>query len=122
MKAVTILFAAALLLFTAGCKDDKIEKALESDANGYVCQKCTAKFYTSRDIFPAHCPQCRKPDIEQAIGFACPADQHVTVAARSRGARRCEKCGGPTSGISIPREADLKAWGATKKTAAEVGG
>jgi hypothetical protein len=98
-----------------------LEKALESDANGYVCTKCSAKFYTARDVFAAYCPQCKQPDIEQAIGFSCPVDKHVTVAARNRGAHRCEKCGGPTSGVSIPGEAELKAWGATKRTAAEVG-
>jgi hypothetical protein len=123
LKTMMLLSAAvAMLVVAAGCKDSKLEKALESDANGYVCQQCSAKFYTAREVFAGHCPQCKKPDIEQAIGFSCPADKHVTVAARSRGARRCEKCGGPTSGISIPGEAELKAWGATKKTAAEVGG
>ena len=33
----------------------------------------------------------------------------------------CEKCGKTTSGLSIPRESDFKAWGAAKKTAQEVG-
>lgn len=114
-----VLAAVALV---SGCKDKQLEAALESDANGFVCGKCATKFYTDRKLFPDYCPQCKQSDIQQVMGFACPVDKHATLASRNRGARRCEKCGGATSGISIPTEAELKAWGAVKKTKAEVGG
>lgn len=112
----------ALMLSQTGCKDQQVEQALDSDANGFLCLKCSAKFFTERRVFPSHCPQCKQPDVDQVIAFSCPADKHLTLGARARGSRRCEKCGGATSGMAIPKEADLKAWGATLKTAAEVGG
>jgi len=56
------------------------------------------------------------------MGYVCPADGHVTVAGRGRGSVPCEKCGTAAAGLSIPREADLRAWGAAKKTKREVSG
>jgi hypothetical protein len=110
------------LLLISGCGKRQIDKALDSDANGYACLDCGAKFYTEREVFASFCPQCKKPAIQQVLGFVCPVDKHVTIDARGRGARGCEKCGKPTGAVSIPTETQLKAWGAAKKTAAEVGG
>jgi hypothetical protein len=111
-----------LLLIVPACGKRQIEKALDSDANGYACLDCGAKFYTDREVFATFCPQCKKKTVQQVLGFVCPVDKQVTIDARGRGARGCEKCGKPTSAVSIPTETQLKAWGAAKKTAAEVGG
>jgi hypothetical protein len=105
-----------------GCKKSAIDQALDSDANGYVCLDCEAKFYTDREVFASHCPKCKKVNVEQVLGFVCETDKTVMVAARSRGARACSKCGKPASGVTIPKEADLKAWGAVKYAASDVGG
>ena len=53
-------------------------------------------------------------------GFLCDVDKHITYAARGRGSHACEQCGKLTSAFSRPSEADLKTWGATRKTDAEV--
>ncbi len=118
LSALLFVFCALML---AGCKD-KVEDALDTDANGYVCMKCAARFYMERDVFPNTCPQCKQGDIEQVMGAICADDKHMTLGPRSRrGAVSCEKCRKPTTGLAIPREADLIKWGAQKKTAAEVG-
>ena len=105
----------------AGCKKNAIDQALETDANGYVCNGCNAKFYTERVVFANRCPSCKSMNLVQVVGFVCPADGHVTVAPRGMGSQSCEKCGKTTSGLSIPRETDFTSWGAAKKTRQEVG-
>jgi hypothetical protein len=105
-----------------GCKESSSEQALDSDANGYQCMACNAKFYTDRSVFAAACPECRKPNIEQAMGFVCEQDSAVTVAPRGGRSVKCRQCQAGTTGMSIPRQADLETWGASKRTAAEVGG
>ena len=117
-----VLSAFVLFAVFAGCGKSEVDRALDSDANGYVCLKCMAKFYTERSVFPTRCPECKKPNIEQVLGYVCEADKQVTLGPRGRGAVPCSKCAKPTSRLSIPRELDFKTWGATKKTAAEVGG
>jgi hypothetical protein len=114
---------AWLLLFAlAGCGKGKVDQGLESDANGYLCLGCKARFYTARNVFAGRCPQCQQPSVLMVVGQTCPADQHITIAPRGRGSGRCEKCGHATQGICIPNEEALKAWGAARKSAAEVGG
>ena len=49
-------------------------------------------------------------------------DGEVLGSARGPGFLPCEVCGKTTQSLSIPREADLKAWGAPKKTKTEVSG
>lgn len=117
-----ISLVAGLLLGLAGCGKPAVEKGLESDANGYLCLVCKARFYTDRAVFAGHCPQCKQADIQMVVGQTCPADKHVTIVPRGRGSGICEQCRQPTQGICIPGEEDLKAWGAAKKTASEVGG
>jgi Zn finger protein HypA/HybF involved in hydrogenase expression len=116
-----ILLLAAVNLF-AGCGKSDVDRALDSDANGFLCLKCQAKFYTDRKVFPTRCPQCQNPKVELVMGFVCSDDKHITYAPQGRGSAACEQCKKPTSALSIPREAELKAWGATKKTKSEVGG
>src|SRR5207344_2621523 len=94
----------------------EIDRAFDSDANGYLCPGCTTKFYTERAVFPTHCPQCKKPKVEMVMGFVCPDDKHVSVAPRGRGTIACEQCKKPVSDVSILREVDLKTWGAVKKS------
>jgi DNA-directed RNA polymerase subunit RPC12/RpoP len=105
-------------LGVSSCTKDIAQEASESDANGYVCLSCGAKLYSDRSDFlgPA-CPRCNQTRLVEVIGFRCPKDQHMTVQART-GARQeaavCEICKGPLAGMSLPRELDLKAWGAQK--------
>lgn len=117
-----IAILGLVVLAFAGCGRSKVDQALESDANGYLCPQCKTKFYTARSHFADFCPQCKNNNIQQVVGYVCAVDQQMTLGQRGRGAVACSKCGKPTSGLSIPGESDLKAWGATKKTAAEVGG
>lgn len=119
---IQVLSALWLVAVFAGCGKNQVDQALDSDANGYVCLKCQAKFYTERTVFPTRCPDCRKPNIEQVLGYVCEADKQVTLGPRGRGALACGKCGKATMALSLPRKSDLKAWGAAKKTEAEVTG
>lgn len=121
-RALVSALACFLLMGLAGCGKPAIDKGLESDANGYMCLICKAKFYTDRAVFAGHCPQCKQPNVQMVVGQVCPADKHVSIAPRGRGSGLCEQCGKATRGICLPSEQDLKAWGAAKKTAAEVGG
>jgi hypothetical protein len=109
-------------LFLTGCGKSAVDEALDSDANGYVCLACKAMFYTDRTVFATRCPECKKPDIEQAIGYVCAADQRVTIGPRGRRSVACKTCGAATTSMSIPREADFKEWGATHKSESDVTG
>jgi DNA-directed RNA polymerase subunit RPC12/RpoP len=115
------LLAAGLAILN-GCGKSKVDQALESDANGYQCVGCKTKFYTDRKVFPNVCPQCKQGNIAPVVGFVCSADQHVTIAPRGPGFYACKQCGKMTSALMIPGEGELKAWGASKKTKAEVSG
>jgi hypothetical protein len=116
-RGIRLLFACALLA-AAGCGQEKI-KTLEPEWNGYFCTACQAKFYTSGKVFADFCPQCKSPNIVEAVGLLCPSG-HVNVAPRSRGSMLCEKCGQRTTGMKLPTESDFQAWGASRKTKAEV--
>jgi len=111
----------ALLLVIIGCERKSIDRALQSDANGYVCGSCQTRFYTSHEIFPNFCPQCKQVDFRQVVGYVCAADKHVTVGPRGRSGLPCEQCGQATASLCIPNEDNLKAWGAARKTGPEVG-
>ena len=119
------LRSLCLLVWVAalgGCGKSDVSRALQSDANGYVCSACQARFYTERSVFADRCPQCKNLTIQPVLGYLCPADHHTTLGARGRVNVRCEQCGGPTSGVSIPGEKEYQAWGAAKKTRNEVSG
>jgi len=114
----TRLFCSLLCLAGfVGCKQDTAEAAIETDANGYVCTKCNAKFYTSRKVFlQSKCPKCGEYTLEDVVGYVCPSDKHLTLRPRvsgPAGAAVCEQCGAHLSNAMVrPHEKDLKAWGA----------
>ena len=111
-----LLVVAGIIL--PGCRKDVAQQASESDANGYICYKCEAKLYTDRSVFIGpKCPKCQEDSLIEAVGYVCSKDHHVTIRARTNdrlGAPVCDECKGPVAGMCLPREKDLKAWGATK--------
>jgi hypothetical protein len=115
-----VLPLAVVLALGAGCGRSTVDQALESDAHGYSCSKCQTKFWTSRDVFADVCPQCKSFDIAEVIGFVCASDSQMTIAPRGRGSVVCSRCGKPATGLALPREKDLIAWGALRKTKADV--
>ncbi len=112
------LCLASALAAVAGCHKDVAREASDSDANGYLCLKCGAKLYTPRAVFlDSKCPKCQQDGLVEVVGYECPKDHHVTIRGRSgdrNSAAICEQCQGPLQGMLLPREKDLKAWGATK--------
>jgi len=114
------LALAVCLGFAGGCGKSFVDRALASDARGYFCPACKTKFYTEYDVIAEACPQCKSNDLREVVGFVCSTDQHTTLAPRGRGAVPCEKCGKFSSRLRLPREAELKAWHAVRKTKAEV--
>lgn len=107
-----------IALVSAGCHKDVAEEASDSDANGYYCIQCEAKLYTPRTVFIGpKCPKCQQDMLVELVGYVCPKDNHLTIRPRVNdrlGERVCDICKGPLGGIRLPREKDLKAWGATK--------
>lgn len=116
------LLFVCLAAILAGCGRQSADQALESDANGYLCRGCHTKFYVDREVFADFCPGCKSPGIDQVVGFVCATDAHTSVGPRGRGSVRCEKCGQATGGLSIPKAADLQAWGAMRKERKDVCG
>ena len=113
--------ALALLLSSlalTACRKDVAEEASDSDANGYYCLSCGAKLYTERSVFIGpKCPKCQKNSLMEAVGYVCSKDQHLTIKPRTHDQRAtpvCDQCQSPVSALKLPRERDLKAWGATK--------
>ena len=103
----------------AGCGKDPALAAIESDAYGFQCLKCQGKFYTDRKSpLGSKCPKCQQDAIEDAIGYWCEKDQHMTIRLRvsgPAGAAVCERCGAALKNAMIsPKQKDLVAWGATK--------
>ena len=103
----------------AGCTRDAGQQALETDANGFFCQNCKAKFCTARKVFlEAKCPQCQQFTIVDVAGYFCAKDQHVTVRPKvsgPEGAAVCDQCGAALkNALVLPRQKDLLAWGASK--------
>jgi len=117
-RALSFLLLSAAGLALAGCKKDLAQEASDSDANGYLCLDCGAKLYTDRSVFIGpKCPKCQKDRLMEVVGYWCEKDQHLTVRSRvgdRMGAPVCDKCQAPVSAMRLPREKDLRAWGATK--------
>ena len=109
-----------IVLLGAGCGKDVAEDAGESDANGYACRACETKFYTERKVFASNCPGCKSTDLAPVVGFLCPKDGNTTITPRKGDSMPCEKCGEKLENIRMPHEKELRAWGAAKKTKAEV--
>jgi len=116
-----LMLLCCLLAFVTsitGCNKDAGVSAIETDANGYLCLKCGAKFYTERTVFIGpKCPQCNENTLAQTVGYYCEKDKHLTIRA-AEGDRQgavCEKCEARlTNAMKSPREKDYKEWGATK--------
>ena len=114
-----LFFVFALVaLAGVGCRQDVARDASDSDANGYLCLKCTAKLYTDRSVFIGpKCPKCQEDTLVEVVGFRCEKDQFLTLRP-SRGDSRsvtCEKCQASlANAMFLPRAKDLQAWGATK--------
>jgi DNA-directed RNA polymerase subunit RPC12/RpoP len=104
---------------TSGCSKDAAMQSMETDAHGYLCLHCGAKFYTGQRVFlESKCPKCQQDTLVDVIGYWCDRDKHLTIRPRVRGpegAAVCEKCGRALKNAMVsPREKDLLAWGATK--------
>jgi hypothetical protein len=115
-QAVACCCLVALLL-VSGCGKDVAEQASDSDANGYLCLKCNARLYAERSVFLGPtCPKCSQPALTEVVSYLCPADNHLTIRSRSddRAGAACESCRKPVNGMRLPRENELKSWGATK--------
>ena len=116
-----VLCLAALALMATACKKDVAADAIDSDANGYLCLKCGVKLYTARSVFIGpQCPKCQQESLIDVVGYSCEKDGHLTIRP-SRGDKQplvCDACKAPVvKGMRLPREKDLKAWGATKTAA-----
>ena len=116
MLAIMLALASLIL---GGCGKDPAMAAIETDAYGFQCMKCQAKFYTDRKSpLGSKCPKCQQDYVEDVVGFWCEKDQHMTIRPRvsgPEGAAVCEKCGTSLKNAMIsPKQKDLVAWGATK--------
>jgi len=118
-RAAWLSLSVCILLGVIGsaCRKDVAADATDSDANGYLCLQCGAKLYTPRSVFIGpKCPKCQGNELVEVVGYLCPKDRHKTLRPRSgsREPLECELCKGPVGGMFLPRETDLKAWGAQK--------
>jgi len=116
-RALVLVGIMVVFLDFTACKRDIAKEASDSDSNGYLCQKCGAKLYTDRSYFLTQiCPKCHQEGLAEVVGYECPKDHHITIRPQNggRGSPLCEQCQGPLSGMLLPREKTLKAWGATK--------
>ena len=116
------VFTFAIVALLAGCAKDPSMAVMETDAHGYACEKCGAKFYTgAKEFLGGKCPKCGEYTLADVVGYKCSADQHVTLRPKVTGvagASVCEKCGASLKNSMVsPRENDLKAWGAVKTKA-----
>lgn len=91
------------------------------EVSGYLCNGCKTQFYTTDGVQPSYCPQCKEANMVDVSTYVCPSDQQKTIAPRSREGVPCKQCKTMVENSSYPTEEDLKAWGATAKTKAEVG-
>lgn len=114
---VAMAMGMALLL---GCSRSAAEKAFESDARGYFCSECRARFYTEYEVHADVCPKCKSYGIVEVVGFVCAVDEETTLAPRGPGVMVCKKCGKPSSSLKLPEQAELEAWGAVRQTKADV--
>jgi hypothetical protein len=114
------LMPLALVGFlSGGCSKDSSMDSIETDAHGYLCQQCRAKFYTARKVFlESKCPKCQQDTLVDVVGYLCEKDQHLTIRPRvagPAGAAICEVCQTPLKNAMVsPRAKDLIAWGAIK--------
>jgi hypothetical protein len=111
----------SVLLVGIGCKKkSEAMKAIESDANGYICSNCKSKFCTDRKVIPSQCPDCKNQNIQRVLSYKCEVDKQMTIEARNVPNVKCKQCAAPVNQIYMPQKVDLIAWGATFKTEAQV--
>jgi hypothetical protein len=119
-RIVGLLQAALMALLLAGCSKDPGMDAIETDANGYFCQKCRAKMFTDRKVFLEKCPKCQADLVAEVVGYRCGKDQHLTLRPKvpgPEGAAVCEQCNASLKHALVqPKKNDLAIWGATKVT------
>jgi predicted SprT family Zn-dependent metalloprotease len=112
------LLAGLMALLLAGCSKDPGMESIETDANGYFCQKCQAKMFTARKVFLENCPKCKENALAEVLGYRCSNDQHLTLRPKvpgAAGAAVCEQCNAQLKHALVqPRKKDLAAWGATQ--------
>ena len=113
-----LVFVAACVVF-CGCDDLPKDKPVE--IHGYQCNQCKAKFYTADASNAQQCPECKNAGIDEVVTYTCKDDNEKNVAVRTRAGVHCAKCGKILESFSYPSEADLKTWGAIKKSKKEVG-
>lgn len=115
----TLLAGLMALLFTS-CSKDLGAESIETDANGYFCQKCRAKMLTDRKVFLEKCPKCKEDALAEVVGYRCTNDQHLTLRPKvtgPEGAAVCEQCNAQLKHALVqPHKKDLETWGATKVT------
>jgi hypothetical protein len=119
MKRTDFFCSLAAFIYAtlmAGCSGGASNDAMESDVNGYFCKKCEEKFYTERDVYAENCPKCKTLDIVDMVGFVCRNDQQATLAPRGTDRTVCSKCEKVVNEMKLPREAELKSWGAVKQS------
>lgn len=114
------LLAGLMALLLTGCAKDPGAESIETDANGYFCQKCRAKMFTDRKVFLEKCPKCKEDALVEVVGYHCTHDQHLTLRPKvsgPEGAAVCEQCGAQLKHALVqPHKQELETWGATKVT------
>jgi hypothetical protein len=115
-RGILPVLVAVVALLIGGCSQRADMSTIETDAHGYLCQKCGAKFYTGRrEFLESKCPKCQQETLVDVVGYMCQKDNHLTIRAKVASASECEVCGVLLKNSMVsPREKDLKAWGATK--------
>lgn len=118
-RAWCLVLALLALFLPAGCSKKSGMEAIETDAHGYYCEHCNAKFYTTKDVFmEGQCPKCGQYTLVDVVGLLCPADHHLTLRPQLHGQSNsgvCELCKAPLHNALVsPHEKDLIAWGAVK--------
>jgi len=114
------LLAAVICLVLAGCFPEPGSEAIETDANGYFCQKCRGKMFTERKVFLEKCPKCKEDALAEVVGYRCANDQHLTLRPKvpgPEGAAVCERCNAQLKHALVqPHKDDLQKWGASQVT------
>jgi hypothetical protein len=113
-----LVLLAALTLMTGCGKQQKPSAA--GEVAGYICSACKAKFYVEQAVAADFCPQCKGASLQPIVGYLCATDGHLTLDTRRSKLLPCEQCGAQTSSVRQPTAAELEAFGAAKKSRAEV--
>jgi phage FluMu protein Com len=118
LRCPAVLLAIGMLV-VGGCERHDGFAAIETDANGYICRHCGAKWYTDSQVFlDLKCPKCQTDSLNETVGFLCSKDHHLTIEPRVPGLPTmsvCEQCNAVLkNAMYLPREKDLVAWGAIK--------